>query len=316
VIADFEHWVDMGAPDPRASKTPDWKPVPLDLTKARASWTFQPPRTPATPAVRNEKWPLQPMDRFILARLEEKKLTPAADADRATWLRRVTFDLTGLPPGPSGLDAFVSDREADAYEKVVDRLLASRQFGERWGRHWLDVARYAESVGRSRNYTFPYAWRYRDYVIDSFNKDKPYDQFVREQVAGDLLPASSDEQHNEQTIGTGFLAIGSYDLLEVNPAMFQMDVVDEQIGTISRAFLGLTVSCARCHDHKFDPIPQADYYSLAGIFFSSHILPGPGAKTAGSPVLRIPLADPSDVEERKQLLARVKRLNEQIDRTI
>src|SRR5262249_7966033 len=148
--------------------------------------------------------------RFILARLEEKKLSPAPDADRATWLRRVTFDLTGLPPAEADLIDFIKDRTATAYEKAVDRLLGSEQFGERWGRHWLDVARSAESVGRSRNYTFPYAWRYRDYVIDSFNKDKPYDRFVREQVAGDLLPASSDAQSNEQAIGTGFLAIGSY----------------------------------------------------------------------------------------------------------
>ncbi len=161
-----------------------------------------------------------------------------------------------------------------AYAKVVDRLLASDRFGERWGRHWLDVARYADSVGRGRNYPFPYAWRYRNWVIDAFNKDMPYDQFVREQIAGDLLPSDSVDQHNNQLIATGFLALGSHDLVEQNPATFRMDVVDEQINSTTRAFMGLTVGCARCHDHKFDPIPTSDYYAMAGIFRSTEMLSG------------------------------------------
>src|SRR5262249_31928668 len=166
------------------------------------------------------------------------------------------------------------DRSRDAYAKVVDRLLASERFGERWGRHWLDVARYAETVGRGRNYIMPFAWRYRNYVIDSFNKDKPYDQFVKEQIAGDLLPASSVKQRNEQMTGSGFLALGSNDLIEINPAVFRMDVVDEMINATSRSFLALTVGCARCHDHKFDPIPTTDYYAMAGIFKSTEMLSG------------------------------------------
>ena len=274
VIADFEKWVQMGAPDPREALAADWKPSNIDIEKGRKFWAFQPVQKPPVPKVKNAKWSSQPIDRFLLARMEQKQVTPVADADRATWLRRVTFDLTGLPPAPEEIDAFQKDRRRDAYAQVVDRLLASDRFGERWGRHWLDVARYAESVGRGRNYIMPFAWRYRNYVIDSFNKDKPYDQFVKEQIAGDLLPAASDQQHNEQLTATGFLALGSNDLIEINPAVFRMDVIDEQINATSRAFLGLTVGCARCHDHKFDPIPTTDYYAMAGIFQSTEMLSG------------------------------------------
>jgi hypothetical protein len=274
VIADFEKWVQMGAPDPREAPPADWKPSTIDIDKGRKFWAFQPVQKPATPKVKNGKWSSQPVDRFLLARMEQKHVTPVADADRATWLRRVTFDLIGLPPTPEEIDAFVKDRRRDAYARVVDRLLASDRYGERWGRHWLDVARYAESVGRGRNYAFPYAWRYRNYVIDSFNKDKPYDQFVKEQIAGDLMPGASEKQRTEQLTATGFLAVGSHDLIEVNPAVFRMDVIDEQINATSRAFMGLTVGCARCHDHKFDPIPTTDYYALAGIFRSTEMLSG------------------------------------------
>ena len=274
VIADFEKWVEMGAPDPREAQAADWKPSTIDIEKGRKYWAFQPVQKPATPKVKNAKWSAQPIDRFLLARMEDKRVTPVADADRATWLRRVTLDLTGLPPAPEEIDRFQKDRGKDAYAKVVDSLLASERFGERWGRHWLDVARYAETVGRGRNYIFPFAWRYRNYVIDSFNKDKPYDQFVREQIAGDLLPASSEKQRNEQLTGSGFLALGSNDLIEINPAVFRMDVIDEQINATSRSFMALTVGCARCHDHKFDPIPTTDYYAMAGIFKSTEMLSG------------------------------------------
>jgi hypothetical protein len=274
VIADFEKWVEMGAPDPREVQASDWKPSMIDVEKGRKYWAFQPVQKPVTPKVKNAKWSSQAIDRFLLARMEEKRLTPVADADRATWLRRVTLDLSGLPPTPVEIDAFQKDRSRDAYAKVVDRLLESERFGERWGRHWLDVARYAETVGRGRNYTMPFAWRYRNYVIDSFNKDKPYDQFIKEQIAGDLLPSSSAKQRNEQTAGSGFLALGSNDLIEINPAVFRMDVVDEMINATSRSFLALTVGCARCHDHKFDPIPTTDYYAMAGIFKSTEMLSG------------------------------------------
>ncbi len=274
VIADFEKWVEMGAPDPREEVKAVAKPSTINIEKGRQYWAFQPPQTPVVPKVKNTRWSSEAIDRFLLARMEKERVTPVLDADRATWLRRVTLDLTGLPPTPEEIDAFAQDRTKGAYAKVVDRLLASDRFGERWGRHWLDVARYADTIGRGRNYPFPFAWRYRDWVIDAFNKDMPYDQFVRDQVAGDLLPSDSVPQHNAQLIATGFLALGSHDIGEQNPAMFQMDVVDEQINATSRAFMGVTVGCARCHDHKFDPIPTSDYYAMAGIFRSTQMLSG------------------------------------------
>ncbi len=274
VIADFEKWVAMGAPDPRVPVASNWKPAGVDIEKGRKYWAFQAPQKPAIPAVMNAKWSSQPIDRLLLARMEQQHVTPVADADRATWLRRVTFDLSGLPPAPEELDAYLKDAGKDADAKVVDRLLASERFGERWGRHWLDVARYAESVGRGRNYAFPFAWRYRDYVIDAMNNDKPFDQFIKEQLAGDLLPAADAKQRNEQLIATAFLSLGSHDLIEQNPQVFRMDVIDEQIHATTRGFLATTVGCARCHDHKFDPIPTTDYYAMAGIFKSTEMLSG------------------------------------------
>ena len=274
VIADIEKWVEMGAPDPRVSTASNWKPSTIDIEKGRKYWAFQAPTKPAVPVVKNTKWSAQPIDRLLLARMEQKHVSPVADADRATWLRRVSFDLIGLPPTPDELDAFLNDTGKDADSKVVDRLLASERFGERWGRHWLDVARYAESVGRGRNYAFPFAWRYRDYVIDAMNHDKPFDQFIKEQLAGDLLPSADAKQRNEQLIATAFLSLGSHDLIEQNPQTFRMDVIDEQIHATTRGFLATTVGCARCHDHKFDPIPTTDYYAMAGIFKSTEMLSG------------------------------------------
>jgi hypothetical protein len=193
----------------------------------------------------------------------------------------VTFDLTGLPPSPAEVDAFLRDASPDAFAKVVDRLLASPAFGERWGRHWLDVARYGESTGSSRNVPYPQAWRYRDYVIDAFNADRPYDAFLREQVAGDLLPADSSEQRDRQRVATGFLALGVKDVNQRFKVRFVMDNIDEQIDTVSRSTLALTASCARCHDHKFDPIPTSDYYALAGIFNSTDLCAGVRNKMGG-----------------------------------
>jgi hypothetical protein len=272
-IADLTHWVAMGAPDPREA-TVSAPASSIDLEKGRKYWAFQPPQKPAVPKVKNGRWSSQPIDRFLLAGLEKAHILPVADADRVTLLRRVTLDLTGLPPTPEEITAFQKDTSRDAYAKVVDRLLASPRFGERWGRHWLDVARYADSVGRGRNYAFPFAWRYRDWVIDAFNLDMPYDRFVRAQVAGDLLPANDAVEQNRNLVATGFLTLGSHDLVEQNPAVFRMDVVDEQINATSRAFMGITVGCARCHDHKFDPIPTTDYYAMAGIFKSTDMLSG------------------------------------------
>ena len=270
VIADFEKWVLMGAPDPRDGKTKSVKKP--DLADGKNFWAFQPVKSVAVPQPKDTKWSASEIDRFILKKLEENQLKPVPAADSHTFIRRLYFDLIGLPPTPEQVEAFVKaavgNRQA-AIAQVVDQLLALPQFGERWGRHWLDVARYAESTGKERNFAFPQAWRYRDYVIAAFNADKPYDRFLREQVAGDLLPAKDAAQRNELLIATGFLAIGPKGLNERNREAFIMEQVDEQIDVATRASLGLTVSCARCHDHKFDPVPTRDYYALAGIFKST-----------------------------------------------
>ncbi len=244
-------------------------------------WSFQPLRGETAPTIRDQAWPRSDVDRFILAKLEEQKLSPARDADRATLIRRASFDLVGLPPSPEEIAAFSADSANDdvALARFVDRLLQSPRFGERWGRHWLDAVRYADSVGKSWNAPFTYAWRYRDYVIDSFNQDKPFDRFVTEQLAGDLLPSRSAAQEREQRIATGFLALGSISLQEGSREQSIMDRVDDQIDVTTRAFLGLTVSCARCHDHKLDPVTMRDYYALAGIFYSTRLWTGQGTHT-------------------------------------
>ncbi len=279
VIAAFEKWVAMGAPDPRGGET--IAPSTIDVEQGRQFWAFQPLQLSPLPEVTDEQWPRTEVDRFVLSRLEGEGLRPVRDADRTTLIRRLSLDLIGLPPTLAEIDAFVNDESPQALDAVVDRLLESEQFGERWGRHWLDVARYAESIGRTRNYPFSDAWRYRDYVIDAFNADKPYDEFIVEQLAGDLLPHDTDQQRQEQLIATGFLALGSHDLNERDEKVFEMDVVSEQIDTTSRSMLALTVGCARCHDHKFDPIPTTDYYALAGIFKSTELLNGYQSRQGG-----------------------------------
>jgi hypothetical protein len=270
VIADLTRWVAMGAPDPRDE--PSKPGTDIDLGKGRNFWSFKPAKSTAPPTVKDKSWPRGDIDRFILAGLEAKELKPVADADARTLIRRVYFDVIGLPPPPDEVEAFAKEytgKSTAPLEKVVDKLLASPQFGERWGRHWLDIARYGESTGKSANFAFPHAWRYRDYVVAAFNADRPYDEFIREQLAGDLLPAKDDNKKAELEIATGFLAIGPKSLDERNPRQFQMDLADEQIDATFQAFQALTVACARCHDHKFDPIPQKDYYALAGIFRST-----------------------------------------------
>lgn len=236
-------------------------------------WSFQPVTDPAVPDVQKPDWCRSPLDRFILSRLEAAGMNPAPQADKWTLIRRAKFDLLGLPPTPSEIDAFLSDNAPDAFARLVDRFLASPEYGQRWGRHWLDVARYADSNGQDENLAYINAFRYRDYVVDAFNGDKPYDQFVREQLAGDLLPDSrDDEQRYERLVATGFLTLGPKMLAEDDPVKMEMDIVDEQVDTIGAAFLGLTLGCARCHDHKFDPISTADYYALAGIFKSTRTM--------------------------------------------
>lgn len=283
VVADFEKWVRMGAADPRDGKSAMIRQE-IDFERAREFWSFRPITPPTRPDVKNKRWLRSDIDAFVLSRLESKEVVPVDDASGHDLARRIYFDLIGLPPTPQQLAAFDAGMAKDAdgtIERLVDELLASRHFGERWGRHWLDVVRYAESTGMERNGTFTRAWRYRDYVIDAFNRDMPYDQFVREQIAGDLLPQASLRQRDQQLIATGMLAMGPKSLNESKKEKFKMDVVDEQIDVVSRAFIGLTASCARCHDHKFDPIPQSEYYSLAGIFTSTETLYGT-AKTNGN----------------------------------
>ncbi|MBI1311121.1 DUF1553 domain-containing protein [bacterium] len=272
-IAILEKWVAMGAPDPRDGKLTATAES-LDVASGREFWSFQSPQKHSAPATQNKSWAKSEIDRFLLAKLEAEQLSPVADADRREWLRRVTFDLTGLPPTVSEIDAFLNDSSAIAKANVIDRLLASTQFGEQWGRHWLDLARYADSNGGDINLTYYNAWRYRDYVVNALNEDKPFDQFAREQLAGDLLPADSVEQAAEQLTATGFLIIGPKMLSERNKEKLHMDVVDEQLDTIGRVFLGLTLGCARCHDHKFDPIPAQDYYAMAGILRSTETVFG------------------------------------------
>ncbi len=263
-IAFIAQWIAMGAPWGGAAS------LSAEAPAAKKYWAFVPPKDPALPHVKNSDWVKSPIDAFVLAGLEEKSLTPAPPASKRELIRRATFDLTGLPPTPEEVQAFLDDQKPDAFARLVDRLLASPHYGERWGRHWLDVARYADSNGLDENLVYRNAYRYRDYVIQAFNKDKPYDQFVREQLAGDLLPEAPDLQTTfERWTATGFLSLGAKMLAEDDPAKMEMDIVDEQMDTASRAFMGLTVGCARCHDHKFDPIPQADYTALAGIFKSS-----------------------------------------------
>jgi mono/diheme cytochrome c family protein len=261
-IADLASWVKMGAPWPEAKGQ---APAAAEDQPWQKHWAFQPIKKPALPAVRDVSWPKTPLDYFILAGLQAKGLTPSPDADRRTFLRRVTFDLIGLPPTAAEVAAFEADKSDDAYEKVVDRLLSSPHFGERWGRYWLDVARYADTKGyvfrEERRY--PYAYTYRDYVIRSFNEDLPFDRFIEEQLAADRLLAADPSRDRRSLAAMGFLTLGRRFLNN------QHDIIDDRIDVVTRGLLGLTVSCARCHDHKFDPIPQKDYYSLYGVFASS-----------------------------------------------
>ncbi|OYW75852.1 MAG: hypothetical protein B7Z37_11395 [Verrucomicrobia bacterium 12-59-8] len=229
-----------------------------------AHWAYVPPKQASLP-----KADIHPIDAFITEKLTEKGLKLAAPADKRTLIRRATFDLTGLPPTPQEVEAFLADRAPDAFAKVVDRLLRSPQYGEKWGRHWLDVARYSDSNGLDENIALGTAWRYRDYVVQAINADKPFDQFLTEQIAGDLLEAKDLSTRREQTTATAFLNLGAKVLAEPDKEKLTMDVVDEQIDVMGRAFMGLTLGCARCHDHKFDPVPTADYYALAAIFKST-----------------------------------------------
>ena len=286
-IAVLEEWVRIGAPDPRTREEEESgiEPSGMSVEAGREFWSFRPLSHPPVPRqdssggrqpVEGDEradqaatgWVQTPIDAFILRELRRHEATPASRADKRTLLRRVTYDLTGLPPTASEVDAFLSDDSPDAFDRVVDRLLASPYYGERWGRHWLDVARYADSNGLDENLTYGNAWRYRDYVIDAFNDDMPFDRFLVEQVAGDLLPDSDEATKT----ATGFLVMGAKVLAEPDHEKLMMDIIDEQLDTVGKAFLGMTFGCVRCHDHKFDPIMQSDYYALAAIFKSTRTL--------------------------------------------
>jgi hypothetical protein len=301
-IALLEEWVRRGAPDPRDDAALEIKATGY-REAARTHWAYQPLSQVDPPPVKRGAWPLNAVDHFVLARLEGRGLQPSPDADRHTWLRRVSLDLTGLPPTPEEIHNFVNDRSDDAWAHVVDRLLASRSFGERWARPWLDLVGYADQIGSANNVPAEHAWRYRDYVIRSFNADKPFDEFVREQIAGDLLTAGSIEQRQDQLIATGFLVLGNVNIVEADKLQMEMDLVDQQIEKVGKAFLGMTLQCSRCHDHKFDPVTLADYYGLAGIFASTEST-YKESRGVWSSVTKVPLPETLEEFTRRQVSLR------------
>ena len=277
VIRDVARWIDAGAVFPVASgssanSTNNSSAWPRVFEARRQWWSFQAPVHPAIPPVNHPNWSVHPVDRFILARLEAEGLQPAAPAEPQVWLRRVHWTLTGLPPEPANVVAFLANPSLEARARVVDALLASPRFGERWARHWMDLVRFADSYGHEQDYTIPYAWRYRDYLIRAFNADVPYDVFVQEHMAGDLLP--NPRRHpgigfNESVLATGFWYLHQATHAPVDPLQDEADRIDNQVDVFSKTFLGLTVACARCHDHKFDAISTQDYYSLSGFLRAS-----------------------------------------------
>ena len=335
-VAALVRWVELGLPwpdakpvaaaadaNPAGAKAGDAPPqlVERTITAAeRAFWSFQPVADPPPPDVAeaDRAWPENDLDRFVLAGLEARGLAPAPRADKRTLIRRATFDLIGLPPTPDEVAAFLADDSPDAFAHVVDRLLASPHYGERQARHWLDVVRYADSfdarslVPGAERADAAEAWRYRDWVVNAFDKDLPFADFVQDQIAGDLRATDGGGYDPERVVATGVLAIGNWGGGDSDKDKMLTDIVDDQVDLVGRGFLGLTLACARCHDHKFDPIGTADYYGLAGIFFSTHILPEVGAKTEGSPVLRIPLASSAELEARAQRDSRIAELSTQI----
>lgn len=311
VVEDLREWVRRGAPDSRTgepTETPSAESA-IDFKTARQFWSFQPIGDPEPLQVQNSEWVRNPIDAFLLAEMEKAGIEPSPPASKRTWLRRVTFDLTGLPPTPAEVEDYLADESPEAEARVVERLLSSPHYGERWGRHWLDVVRYTDSFDSraTAEQDVTESWKYRDWVVRSFNEDKPINRFFMEQIAGDLLPSPDRAEgfNRDGVIATGMLAIGNWPGGDADKEKMVTDIVDDQIDVISRGMMGLTVACARCHDHKFDPISTRDYYGLAGIFFSSHILPSPGRKTDGSSVLKIPLLAPEELEKRKADEARL-----------
>jgi Protein of unknown function (DUF1553)/Protein of unknown function (DUF1549)/Planctomycete cytochrome C len=271
-VLTLEEWISSGAPDPRFANPTNTapKPIGMSIDDGRQFWSFRPVTKPPLPDVQNPAWVQTPIDAFVLAKLEANNVHPAPQADKRTLIRRLTYDLIGLPPTPDEVNAFLADESPNAYQALVERLLSSTAYGVRWGRHWLDVARYADSNGLDENLAYGNAWRYRDYVVEAFNNDKPFDRFLVEQLAGDLL----DGANQETKTATGFLMLGAKVLAEPDRDKLEMDTIDEQLDTLGKAFMGMTIGCVRCHDHKFDPIKQTDYYALAAIFKSTKTFDG------------------------------------------
>jgi hypothetical protein len=310
-IATLTKWVEMGLPFSPGSlvaqKAEAAHEKPKSPADAKSFWSFQPVKRPDLPRVKQAEWVRNPIDAFVLAKLDEKGFSPAPPAAKIQLLRRATYDLIGLPPTPAETEAFLADNSADAYEKVIDRLLASPHYGEKWGRHWLDLVRFAETNSYERDGPKPNAWRYRDYVIKSFNEDKPYDRFVKEQLAGDEMPDAATT--SDPVIATGFYRLGIWDDEPTDPIQSRYDGLDDIVATTGQVFLGLTVDCARCHDHKIDPIPQRDYYRLLAFFHNINHFKN-GGPTDEAPV--VPSADRGAFEQRLAELAQQRKQVEEL----
>jgi cytochrome c553 len=316
-VAKLERWVALGAPwPPEREQKGKGQAGAWRVTEAqRRWWAFQPVRDGAPPALERDSQTQSAIDQFVGAELREHGMIPAPPADRRKWIRRATFDLTGLPPTPEEVDAFLHDDSPAAFSRVVDRLLASGAYGQRWARHWLDVVRYADYYDadpktRTASCELTEAWRYRDWVVDSLNSDMPFDRFIENQIAGDLLPSPDGGSiYPAGLIATTFLSNGVWDRGDADKEKIVSDMVDDQIDTVGKAFMGLTLGCARCHDHKFDPISQQDYYALAGIFYSTHILKDLGAKGAEYTMNRVPLVPESVTAPRDEQLKKLEQLD-------
>ena len=300
-IQDIKTWIEMGAPDPRSVDTvaalKDRKAI--DWDKARDFWSLRPLTKPAVPELADSDWAMTSIDRFLFAGMKQHGLEPSADAGREVWLRRATYDLIGLPPTPEQIDSFVHDHSPQAYLNVVDLLLASQEYGERWGRHWLDVVRYSDTAGDNSDFPIPQMIKYRDWVIDAFRDDMPYDQFVREQLAGDLLPSKSVDETHRQLIATGYVAGARRFGSRVDDYPTHL-TIEDTLDNVGRAFLATTINCARCHDHKFDPVTAEDYYALYGIFNSTRY-PWPGIELEQKQRDLVPLVSADIAEQAKQL---------------
>ena len=312
-IADLERWVSIGAPDPRTHATKHIGKQ-IDIAAAREFWSLKPITNPSVPQVKNAKWPFSDIDRFVLAEQEAKNLRPSPDADKSVLIRRATYDLIGLPPTLDEVTDFLADESREAFAKVVDRLLASPRYGERWGRHWLDVVRYADTAGDNSDYPIPQNHRYRDWVIDAFNRDLPYDEFVRDQLAGDLLGSATEEERQAKIIATGYIANSRRFGSRVDDYPQHL-TIEDTIDNLGRCFLGMTLSCARCHDHKFDPITNRDYYGLYGIFASTRY-PWPGIELDKQQRNFVPLVAPERKAELEQAAAARQKEQSRLDEEV